>query len=74
MTELGDFPVDGLQNVFSRLFEHGFEKVGAEARKQILQTVDRKVAKFCHGREIELYYLLYLAGFARLGYDREEQK
>ena len=57
-----------------RSFEHGFEKVGTEARKHILQTVDRKVAKVCHGRGIELRYLLYLAGIAGLGYDREEQK
>ena len=57
-----------------RSFEHGFEKLSAEARRHILQTVDRKVAKFCHGREIELRYLLYLAGIARLSYDREEQK
>ena len=88
MTELGDFPVDGLQNVFrasaltfSKLQRYvrrsvvlnGFENVRAEARKHILQTVDRKVAKFCHERGIELCYLLYLAGIARLGYDREEQ-
>ena len=51
-----------------------FEKLSAEARKHILQTVDRKVAKFCHGGGIELRFLLYLAGIARLGHDREEQK
>ena len=57
-----------------RSFKHGFEKVGVKARKHILQTVDRKVAKVCHGRGIELRYLLYLAGIARLRCDREEQK
>ena len=57
-----------------RSFEHGFEKLSAEAQKHILQTANRNVAKFCHGREIELRYLLYLAGIARLGHDREEQK
>ena len=57
-----------------RSSEHGFEKLSAEARKHILQTVDRKVAKICHGRGIELRYLLYLAGIERLGYDREELK
>ena len=56
-----------------RSFEHGFEKVSAKGQKHILQTVDRKVAKFCHGRGIKLRYLLHLAGIARLGWDREEQ-
>ena len=54
MTELGDFPVDGLTVCAEeRSFEHGFEKLSAEARKHILQTVDRKDAEFCHGRGID---------------------